>query len=362
MKMTRSRPLMVLAASLLLWGCPNQGEAPKTGGSIAQSSPGTAASATNASASTKGPIIVHPPNDLPSSIGKRAPQHVRVDLEAVELEGQLADGTTYTYMTFNKQVPGPFLRVRVDDTVELHLKNLSASQLTHSIDLHAVTGPGGGSVLTQAPPGQEKVVTFKVIKPGLFVYHCATAMVAEHITNGMYGMILVEPAAGLPHVDREFYVMQGELYTERPFAEYGLQKLSRRKLLAETPDYLVFNGAVGALTKEHPLQAKVGETIRIFFGVGGPNMISSFHIIGEHFDRLYNLASLTSPPLTTVQTTLVPPGGAAIVELKLEVPGKYLLVDHALSRLEKGLLGFLRVEGQEHPELYREGENNTSQT
>jgi nitrite reductase (NO-forming) len=361
MNMRRNWTLTVFAASLL-WGCPNQGEAPKTGGSTASPSPGTAVSATNTSASIKGPSIVHPPNDLPPSIGKRPPQHVRVDLEAVELEGQLADGTTYTYMTFSKQVPGPFLRVRVDDTVELHLKNLSASQLTHSIDLHAVTGPGGGSVLTQAPPGQEKVVTFKAIKPGLFVYHCATAMVAEHITNGMYGMILVEPPEGLPPVDREFYVMQGELYTERPFGEYGLQKLNRSKLLTETPDYLVFNGAVGALTKEYPLQAKVGETIRMFFGVGGPNMISSFHIIGEHFDRLYNLASLTSPPLTTVQTTLVPPGGAAIVELKLEVPGKYLLVDHALSRLEKGLLGFLQVEGPEHPELYREVEAHASKT
>jgi nitrite reductase (NO-forming) len=360
MKMKNSGPLVVLAASLI-WGCPNQGEAPKSGGSSAPLSPGTASTSTNTSTSTKGPSIVHPPNDLPPPIRKRAPQQVRVDLEAVELEGQLADGTTYNYMTFNKQVPGPLIRVRVDDTVELHLKNLTASQLTHSIDLHAVTGPGGGSVLTQAPPGQEKIVTFKVIKPGLFVYHCATAMVAEHITSGMYGMILVEPADGFPPVDREFYVMQGELYTERPFAEYGLQKLSRKKLLAETPEYLVFNGAVGALRSEHPLRAKVGETIRIFFGVGGPNKISSFHIIGEHFDRLYNLASLASPPLKTVQTTLVPPGGAAIVELKLEVPGKYLLVDHALSRLEKGLLGFLQVEGPEHPELYREGESNTSQ-
>jgi nitrite reductase (NO-forming) len=263
-------------------------------------------------------------------------------------------------MTFNKQVPGPLLRVRVDDTVELHLKNLSSSQLTHSIDLHAVTGPGGGSVLTQASPGEEKIVTFKAIKPGLFVYHCATAMVAEHITNGMYGMILVEPAAGLPPVAREFYVMQGELYTDRPFGEYGLQKLSRRKLLAETPDYLVFNGAVGALTKEHPLQANVGETIRILFGVGGPNLISSFHIIGEQFDRLYNLASVTSPPLTTVQTAVVPPGGAAMVELKLEVPGRYLLVDHALSRMEKGLLGFLEVKGSAHPELFHEGGRDIS--
>lgn len=355
----RQTGLLILLAASSLCGCPNSSDAPKSGGGTASPSPETAASLsdspTNTLIQTKGTSIVHDPIDLPPPIGTRAPQHVRVDLEAVELDGRLADGTTYTYMTFNRLVPGPLLRVRVDDTVELHLKNLAANQLAHSIDLHAVTGPGGGSGLTQAPPGEEKVVTFKAIKPGLFVYHCATAMVAEHITNGMYGMILIEPAAGLPPVDREFYVMQGELYTERPFGEYGLQRLSRGKLLAGTPDYLVFNGAVGALTTEHPLQAKVGETVRILFGVGGPNLISSFHIIGEHFDRLYNLASLTSPPLTTVQTALVPPGGAALVELKLEVPGRYLLVDHALSRLEKGLLGFLQVDGPAHPELFHEG-------
>lgn len=356
-------PLLLFFAALL-YGCPNVNDAPKSGAGAVSSLPEKAASpadsATNIPTQTKGPSIVRPPSDLPRAIGKRSPQRLRVDLEAVELEGQLADGTTYTYMTFNKLVPGPFLRIRVEDTVELHIKNLPDNQLTHSIDLHAVTGPGGGSVLTQTPPGEERVLTFKAIKAGLFVYHCATAMVAEHITNGMYGMILVEPAAGLPPVDREFYVMQGELYTERPFGEYGLQKISRSKLLAETPEYLVLNGAVGALTKEHPLQAKVGETVRIFFGVGGPNLISSFHIIGEHFDRLYNLASLTSPPLTTVQTALVPPGGAAMVELKLEVPGRYLLVDHALSRMDKGLLGYLEVTGPAHPELLHEDGAHTS--
>jgi nitrite reductase (NO-forming) len=281
-------------------------------------------------------------------------------LEAVEVEGQLADGTTYTYLTFNGQVPGPFVRVRIDDTVELHLKNRSTSQLTHSIDLHAVTGPGGGAVLTQAPPGEEKVFTFKAIKPGLFVYHCATAMIAEHIAGGMYGLILVEPKEGLPRVDREFYVMQGEVYTHQPFGEYGLQRLDRNKLLAEGPEYVVLNGSVGALTKEYPLQAKVGETLRIFFGVGGPNLISSFHVIGEHFDRVYDQASLTSPPVTNVQTTSVAPGGATVVELKVEVPGRFLLVDHALSRLERGLLGFLQVEGTQQPELFHEGEAGTS--
>ena len=355
MKRRTASLIVTVAIAFTVWGCPNQ-ETP-------QASKGTASQRPDVSqppVETKGPSVAHDPVDLPAPLPKRPPQHVRVNLEAAELEGQLADGTTYTYMTFNGKVPGPFLRVRLDDTVELHLKNLQTSQLAHSIDLHAVTGPGGGSVLTQTAPGQENVVTFKAIKAGLFVYHCATAMVAEHITNGMYGMILVEPEGGLSPVDAEFYVMQGELYTQRPFGEYGLQKLDRTKLLAETPDYLLFNGAVGALTKDHPLHAKVGDTIRIFFGVGGPNVISSFHIIGEHFDRLYDLASLTSPPLTTVQTTLVPPGGAAVLELKLEVPGRYLLVDHALSRLEKGLLGFLEVEGPAHPELYRRGGTDAS--
>lgn len=351
--------MLVITVWLVAAACTEQGNTGKGGGTSSATTEHVSSSQTDAgqskSAPKQAPSIARTPTDLPAPIGHRAPILIRVDLEAVEVEGQLADGTTYTYLTFNGQVPGPFLRVRIDDTVELHLKNRATSQLTHSIDLHAVTGPGGGAVLTQAPPGEEKVFTFKAIKPGLFVYHCATAMIAEHIAGGMYGMILVEPKEGLPRVDREFYVMQGEVYTHQPFGEYGLQRLDRNKLLAEAPEYVVLNGAVGALTKEHPLQAKVGETLRIFFGVGGPNLISSFHVIGEHLDRVYDQASLTSPPVTTVQTTLVAPGGAAVVELKVEVPGRFLLVDHALSRLERGLLGFLQVEGAAQPDLFHEG-------
>lgn len=357
--MNAIRWLLIVTVWLLAAACTEQGSSDTSGnGSPAKTHQAASSTAGDHSAQAtpkQAPSIVHDPTDLPAPIGHRASQLVRIDLEAVELEGQLADGTAYTYLTFNGQVPGPFMRVRIDDTVEVHLKNRATSQLTHSIDLHAVTGPGGGAVLTQAPPGEEKVFTFKAFKPGLFVYHCATAMIAEHIAGGMYGLILVEPKEGLPRVDREFYTMQGEIYTHQPFGEYGLQRLDRTKLLAEAPEYVVLNGAAGALTKEHPLQAKVGETIRIFFGVGGPNLISSFHVIGEHFDRVYDQASLTSPPLTNVQTTAVAPGGATVVELKIEVPGRFLLVDHALSRLERSLLGFLQVEGPEHPELYREG-------
>lgn len=301
--------------------------------------------------------ISRDPTDLPQPIGKRPLKLVRVDLETVEIEGKLSDGATYTYWTFNGKVPGPFIRVRVSDTIEVHLKNNKNSVMVHSVDFHAVTGPGGGAVFTQASPGGEKVFTFKALNPGLFVYHCATPMVANHISNGMYGLILVEPEGGLPPVDREFYVMQGELYTKGPFGQQGHQEFNVEKLLAETPEYFVFNGAVGALTQEHPLKAKVGETVRIFFGVGGPNLISSLHMIGEIFDRVYNQASLTASPLTNVQTTVVPPGGATMVELKLEVPGRYILLDHAISRMERGLMGFLIVEGPENHAVFHEGKS-----
>ena len=302
--------------------------------------------------SITGADVVRDPTELPAPLARREPQTVRIDLETVEIEGQLADGTTFTYWTFNGKVPGPFYRVRVGDTIEVHLRNLANSTMPHSVDFHAVTGPGGGATMTQTAPGEETTFTAKALNPGLYVYHCATPMVAQHIANGMYGLILVEPEEGLPPVDREFYVMQGEVYTAEAFGSTGHLTENIQALLNEDPEYLVFNGAVGALTEQKPLEANVGETVRIFFGVGGPNFTSSFHVIGEIFDRVYDQASLTSPALTNVQTTLVPPGGATMVEFGLEVPGNYILVDHALARLQRGLAGFLVVEGSPNPEIF----------
>ena len=296
--------------------------------------------------------ISREPSDLPPPIGKRDPQTVRVDLLSVEVEGRLAEGTTFGYWTFNGKVPGPFIRVRVGDTIEIHLKNSADSSMMHSVDFHAATGPGGGAAVLQVGPGEEKSMTWKALVPGLYVYHCATPMVAEHIANGMYGLILVEPEGGLPPVDREFYVMQGEIYTDAPFGKHGSQEFSVEKLLSERPEYFVFNGSVGAISKLHPLMAKVGETVRIFFGVGGPNFTSSFHVIGEIFDKVYLLGGLESPPLQGIQTVTVPPGGTAITEFKLQVPGNYTLVDHALARAEKGLVGVLHVEGPSNPDIY----------
>ena len=296
--------------------------------------------------------ISREPNDLPPPIVKREPQTVRVDLLSVEVEGRLAERTTFGYWTFNGRVPGPFIRVRVGDTIDIHLKNSADSSMIHSVDFHAATGPGGGAAALQVDPGREKSMTWKALVPGLYVYHCATPMVAEHIANGMYGLILVEPEGGLPPVDREFYVMQGEIYTDVPYGQHGSAEFSVEKLLNERPEYFVFNGAVGALTKLHPLYAKVGETVRIFFGVGGPNYTSSFHVIGEIFDRVYTLGGLQTPPLEGIQTVTVPAGGAVITEFKLEVPGNYTLVDHALVRAERGLLGILSVEGPPNPDIF----------
>lgn len=329
------------------------------GNSVAPSVPPTPPAPPSSEGTTGGEAaradsvsIVRDPTDLPPPITRRTAATVRFDLEAVEVNGWLADGTSFSYWTFNGKVPGPFLRVRVGDTVEIHLKN-QLNQMIHSIDLHAVSGPGGGAVYTQTPAGGESAFSFKALNPGLFVYHCASPIIANHISSGMFGLILVEPKAGLPHVDREFYMMQNEIYTAEPYGTKGHVHFDLDSMLAERPQYVVFNGAVGGLTTQHPLRAKVGETVRIYFGVAGPNLISSFHLIGGIWDRVYDQASLTSPPLTKVQTTLVPPGGATVVEYKLVVPGKLTLVDHALSRLEHGLVGFLIVDGPANPAVFK---------
>ena len=306
--------------------------------------------------------IVRDPADVPPPVGDRGPMHHVVEMTTVEVDGILADGTTYRYMTFDGTVPGPMLRMRIDDTMEFRLTNAEGSHLPHSIDLHAVTGPGGGAEFTQTLAGQTNVFTFRALQPGLYVYHCATASIPHHISSGMYGLILVEPVGGLPPVDREFYVMQGELYTSQPFGTAGHLDFNYQAMLNERPEYFTFNGATGGAalaSDEYALRANVGETVRIYFGVGGPNFTSSFHVIGEIFDRVYDQASLTSAPLTDVQTTLVPPGGATVV--KLDVPGRYILVDHALSRLERGLVGFLYAEGEENPDIFHgEGQPEAS--
>lgn len=297
--------------------------------------------------------------DVPPPITRKHASKVIVNLEVKEITKHLAEGVDYVFWTFGGDVPGSFIRIREGDLVEFHLNNAPDSKMPHSIDLHAVTGPGGGAASSFTAPGHSSQFSFMALNPGLYVYHCATAPVGMHIANGMYGLILVEPKGGLPPVDREFYVMQGEFYTAGRFGEEGLQPFDLEKAVDERPSYVVFNGAVGALTGDKALKAGTGEKIRFFVGNGGPNLVSSFHIIGNIFDTVYEEGG-TLPSQHNVQTTLIPAGGAAIVEFQPKVPGTYSFVDHSIFRaFNKGAMGMLKVDGAANPMVYSGKQSDT---
>ena len=295
-------------------------------------------------------VLTSPPN-VPPATGRKAPAKVIVELEVREVEMEISEGVKYTFWTFGGTVPGSFIRVRQGDTVEFHLKNHPDSKMPHNIDLHGVTGPGGGAASSFTAPGHESQFTFKALNAGLYVYHCATAPVGMHVANGMYGLILIEPPVGLTAVDHEYYVMQGDFYTTGKYREKGLQPFDMQKAIDERPTYVLFNGAESSLIGDKALKAKVGQNVRLFVGNGGPNLVSSFHVIGEIFDKVWFEGGSKSQE--NVQTTLVPAGGAVIAEFHTEVPGTYVIVDHSLFRaFNKGALGMLKVEGPENKAIY----------
>lgn len=295
--------------------------------------------------------IVTAPPMVPPAITRKGNAKVVVKMETLEKVGKMADGVDYVFWSFDGTVPGSFIRVKEGDEIEFHLSNHPSSKMPHNIDLHAVTGPGGGATSSFTAPGHTSVFSFKAINPGLYVYHCATAPVGMHIANGMYGLILVEPKKGLKKVDREYYVVQGDFYTKGAYGEAGLQPFDMEKAIKEQADYVVFNGSVGSITGDKSLTANVGETVRLYVGNGGPNLVSSFHVIGEIFDNVYVEGGTALNH--NVQTTLVPAGGSAIVEFKVDVPGNFIIVDHSIFRaFNKGALGMIKVSGEENKTIY----------
>ena len=296
-------------------------------------------------------VLAQAPN-VPPPIKRKNASKVIVNLEVREVTKRLADGVEFVFWTFGGDVPGSFIRIREGDQVEFHLNNHQNNKMPHNIDLHAVTGPGGGAASSFTAPGHSSQFSFKALNPGLYVYHCATAPVGMHIGNGMFGLILVEPKEGLPPVDREYYIMQSEFYTTGQYGEEGLQQFDMGKAIDERPPYVVFNGAVGSLVGDKAITAKVGEKVRLFVGNGGPNLISSFHVIGEIFDTVYQEGG-TMASQHNVQTTLIPAGGSAIVDFHVDVPGTYIIVDHSIFRtFNKGALGMLKVEGAANQVVY----------
>lgn len=355
--MKRQTLAALIASVFALAACGEQAAKPaETPAATASAEAPAAASDSQAAAETPSSelpvvdaIMTHAP-EVPPPTDRDHPAKVRVKMETVEKTMTMEDGVEYHYWTFNGDVPGQMIRVREGDTVEVEFSNNPSSTVPHNVDFHAATGPGGGAEATFTAPGHTSTFSFKALQAGLYIYHCAVAPVGMHIANGMYGLILVEPKEGLPKVDKEFYIVQGDFYTKGKKGAQGLQPFDMDKAIAEQPEYVVFNGHVGSIAGDNALKAKTGETVRMYVGNGGPNLVSSFHVIGEIFDKVYVEGGKLINE--NVQSTLIPAGGAAMIEFKVDVPGSYTVVDHSLFRaFNKGALGQLKVEGDENPEI-----------
>lgn len=333
-------------------------ETPAASAEAASSAAQTAAETPSGELPVIDAVTTHAP-EVPPAIDRDYPAKVRVKMETVEKTMKMDDGVEYRYWTFDGDVPGRMIRVREGDTVEVEFSNNPSSTVPHNVDFHAATGQGGGAAATFTAPGRTSTFSFKALQPGLYIYHCAVAPVGMHIANGMYGLILVEPKEGLPKVDKEFYIVQGDFYTKGKKGAQGLQPFDMDKAVAEQPEYVVFNGHVGSIAGDNALKAKAGETVRMYVGNGGPNLVSSFHVIGEIFDKVYVEGGKLINE--NVQSTIVPAGGSAIVEFKVDIPGSYTLVDHSIFRaFNKGALGQLKVEGAENPEIMTQKLSDTA--
>ena len=355
--MKRQTLAALIASVFALAACGEQAAKPaETPAATASAEAPAAASDSQATAETPSSelpvvdaIVTHAP-EVPPAIDRDHPAKVRVKMETVEKTMTMEDGVEYHYWTFNGDVPGQMIRVREGDTVEVEFSNNPSSTVPHNVDFHAATGQGGGAEASFTAPGHTSTFSFKALQAGLYIYHCAVAPVGMHIANGMYGLILVEPKEGLPKVDKEFYIVQGDFYTKGKKGAQGLQPFDMDKAIAEQPEYVVFNGHVGSIAGDNALKAKAGETVRMYVGNGGPNLVSSFHVIGEIFDKVYVEGGKLINE--NVQSTVIPAGGAAMIEFKVDIPGSYTIVDHSIFRaFNKGALGQLKVEGNENPEI-----------
>lgn len=354
--MKRQTLAALIASVFALAACGEQAAKPAETPAATASAEAPAASDSQAAAETPSSelpvidaIMTHAP-EVPPPTDRDHPAKVRVKMETVEKTMTMEDGVEYHYWTFNGDVPGQMIRVREGDTVEVEFSNNPSSTVPHNVDFHAATGQGGGAEASFTAPGHTSTFSFKALQAGLYIYHCAVAPVGMHIANGMYGLILVEPKEGLPKVDKEFYIVQGDFYTKGKKGAQGLQPFDMDKAIAEQPEYVVFNGHVGSIAGDNALKAKAGETVRMYVGNGGPNLVSSFHVIGEIFDKVYVEGGKLINE--NVQSTVIPAGGAAMIEFKVDIPGSYTIVDHSIFRaFNKGALGQLKVEGDENPEI-----------
>lgn len=261
----------------------------------------------------------------------------RIRMEMKHAPVMIAPGVTYAAWTFGGQVPGPVVHVRQGDTVDFTLVN--RANIPHSMDFHAAE-IAPNKYYVNVMPNDSLHYRFVARVPGAFMYHCGTAPAAMHIANGMYGAIIVDPAMPRPKA-RELVLVQSEFYlTPKPAAD-GSRSLAWERLLTLAPDHVVFNGRADQYAAQ-PIDVRPNELLRLYVVNAGPNRISSFHVVGGIFERVFQDGSSTSP-LAGVQTVNVPVGGGSIFELRLKQSGDYPFVTHAFADATKGAVGVLRA-------------------
>ena len=333
----QNRILSILAASISLLACQSKTAGPVADKKVAgvQAPTTIPANISHGEARVGTALDSAPVDPAPPP---RSPTHlVRVRFEIKETVIQVAKDVQYNAWTFQGRVPGPVIRVTQGDTVDFTLLNRAA--MPHSMDFHAAQ-IAPNKYYVNVMPKDSLRYRFVAEVPGVFMYHCGTAPVAAHIANGMYGALIVDPRTPRPPA-RELVLVQSEFYMA-PDSIPGPRSLAWDRLLSLAPDFVTFNGRA-AQYAEHPISVKVNELVRLYVVNAGPNRLSSFHVVGGIFDRVFVDGSQTSP-LSGVQTVAVPVGGGSIFEIRLKEPGEYPFVTHAFADATKGAVGILAAE------------------
>lgn len=262
-----------------------------------------------------------------------------IELIAQEKLSVVATGVTQQLWTYNGKVPGPVIRVRVGDTIDVHLVNPNTNKLPHSVDFHS-SQVAWDNEMKEIQPGQDKHYIWTAEYAGVWMYHCGSNPALHHIASGMYGMVIVEPKEGLPKVDHEFALVQSEFYIGAQGDYTSLDHAMHNR-----PDYVVFNG-VAFQYKDHPIEVKTGSKVRFFVLNAGPSEDSSFHIVGTIFHRVIKEGMELTPKNKGhygSQAVDLAPAQGAIIELTPKKDGKYPIVTHAFNFVGKGAMGLLKA-------------------
>ncbi len=264
-----------------------------------------------------------------------------IDLVVQEKMMTVAEGFVQNVWTYNGTVPGPVIRVRVGDTIRVHLKNPATNKLGHSVDFHA-SQTAWNDQMTTINPGEEKLYEWHADYAGVWMYHCGSNPALHHIANGLYGMAIVEPKEGLPQADHEFALVQSEWYLGPQGQPTDLAKAAAG---APAPDFVVFNGVANQY-KDHPLQVDTGKRVRLFVLNTGPSVDSSFHIVGTIFDTVIKEGVLLTPHNRGhygAQAVDLAPAQGAIIEFTTAEDGLYPIVTHAFNFVGRGALGLVKA-------------------